>query len=258
MIVVSGHVMNIVAGMTIGALREHGVPELPTYESALAAACTAFPPPFGGRAYGDFYRSSASDPDWVALSLLTAAQGEGEGARHLWDMAACTTDVEVARQIKQHAIDEARHSRLYVTLLGLIFPEAADEKFRKRLGSLSPGYTANSPLVPMAGSPYAYPATVDELIQMNIAEIRTRIYHLLQRPVLLDRYCKTDQRPHVRKILDWLLVDETRHIAYTACLIERAAKASGSGHVTDLMRERVKDFNEITDEELAGRTLAAA
>jgi rubrerythrin len=173
-------------------------------------------------------------------------------------MAACTPDAEIARQMQQHAIDEARHSRGYVTLLGLIFHEAADEELRTRLRSLSPGYTGNSPLVPTAGSPYAYPATMDELIQMNIAEIRTRIYHLLQRPVLLDHYCKTDRRPRVRQILDWLLVDETRHIAYTARLIERAAQASGSEQVADLMQQRVKDFNEITEEEIGRRTLVAA
>jgi hypothetical protein len=250
--------MNIVARTTIEALRESGVPRLPTYERALAAACTAFPPPFGRKEYGDLYRSSASDPDWVALSLLTAAQSEGEGARHLWDMAACTPDAEVARQMQQHAIDEARHSRGYVTLLGLTFPEAADEELRTRLRSLSPDYTRNSLLAPTAGSPYAYPATVDELIQMNIAEIRTRIYHLLQRPILLDNYCKANDRARVLQILDWLLLDETRHIAYTARLIERAAQASGGEQVMDLIRERVEDFNEITEEEMARRTLVAA
>ena len=258
MTAVPGHVMNIVAGMTIEALRDYGVPELPTYYRALAAACTACPPPFGRNEYGDLYRSSAIDPDWVALSLLTAAQSEGEGARHLWDMAACTPDAEIARQMKQHAIDEARHSRGYVTLLGLIFPEAVDEELRTRLRILSPGYTKSSPLVPKAGSPYAYPATVDELIQMNIAEIRTRIYQLLQRPVLLDQYCKADRRPSVRQILDWLLVDETRHIAYTARLIERAAQASGSEQVMGLMRERVEDFNELTEQEITQDTLVAA
>lgn len=247
--------MNIVAATTIDALRAHGVPKLPTYDTALVAACNAFPPPFGRNEYGDFYRSSARDPDWVALSLLTAAQSEGEGARHLWDMAACTPDLEIARQMQQHAIDEARHSRLYITLLGLIFPEAGDAKMRRRLARLSPGFTRNTPLAPAAGSPYAYPATVDELIQMNIAEIRTRIYHLLQRPVLLDRYCKPDKRARVRQILDWLLADETGHIAYTARLIERAAQASDSEYVAELMRERVKDFNEITAQELALGTL---
>ena len=250
--------MNVVAAMTIEALREHGVPELPTYDKALATACAAFPPPFGRKSYGDLYRSSSSDPDWVALSLLTAAQSEGEGARHLWDMAACTPNSEVARQIQRHAIDESRHSRGYVTLFGLIFPEAADDELRSRLINLSPGYTWKSALTPTVGSPYAYPATVDELIQMNIAEIRTRIYHQLQRPVLLDHYCNAVQRSRVGQILDWLLLDETRHIAYTARLIERAAQASGDERIVDLMLERVTDFNEITEEELARRTLVAA
>ena len=208
--------------------------------------------------YGDLYRSSAFDPDWAALSLLTAAQSEGEGARHLWDMAACTTDPNIAGQMQQHAIDEARHSRGYVTLFGLIFPEAADDELRLRLRGLSPGYTEDSPLVATAGSPYAYPATVDELIQMNIAEIRTRIYHLLQRPVLLDHYCITTQRARVRQILDWLLVDETRHIAYTARLIEDAVQELGNERITDLMRERIRDFNELTEDEIGRGTLAAA
>lgn len=250
--------MNVVAATTIDALRAYGIPELPTYDAVLAAACDAFPPPFGEKEYGDIYSSSACDPDWVALSLLTAAQSEGEGARHLWDMAACTLDPEIARQMQQHAIDEARHSRLYVTLLGLIFPEVADAKLRRRLARLSPGYTRNSPLVPAVGSPYAYPATVDELIQMNIAEIRTRIYHLLQRPVLLERYCKPDQHPRVQQILDWLLADETGHIAYTARLIEREAQSSGSELVAKLMRERVKDFNEVTTQELTQGKLVSA
>jgi len=247
--------MDFVAGMTIKALREHGVPELPAYDRALTGACNAFPPPFGKQEYGDIYRSKASEPYWVALSLITAAQSEGEGARHLWDMAACTSDSEIAQQMQRHAIDESRHSRMYTTLLGLIFPEAADTEFQRRLARLSPGYTASSLLAPSAGSPYAYPATVDELIQINIAEIRTRVYHLTQRSVLLDHYCKADRRARVQQILDRLLIDETRHIAYTARLIERFAQARSSEHIAHLMRERVKDFNEITEQELTGRAL---
>src|SRR5437868_8792704 len=124
--------MNIVARTTTKALRAHGVPELPVYEQALAAACNASPPPFGRKQYGEIYRVSAKDPDWVALSLITAAQSEGEGSRHLWDMASSTPDPEIARQMQQHAIDESRHSRGYVTMLGLIFPKVGDAELRKR------------------------------------------------------------------------------------------------------------------------------
>ena len=62
----------------------------------------------------------------------------------------------------------------------------------------------------------------------------------------------------MRRILESLLVDETRHIAYTARLIERAAQESGVEQVMDLTRERVRDFNEITDDEVTSRVLCAA
>jgi hypothetical protein len=249
--------MNAVAAMALGALAEHGVPALPAYRRALVSAFDRFPPVFGRKAYAELYRRGARDPDWVALSLATFAEGEGDGAERLWDLAACTPDAEVAGQVKWHAIDEARHSRGYVTLLGLVFPEAVDQELLTQLKALSPGYTRASPLKARKGSSYARPATVDELIQMNIAEIRTRIQHLFQRPVLLG-YCKPERRARVRRILDSLLLDETRHVAYTARLIERAARQSGVEPVMDLMQERVRDFNEITEGEVAGRTLFGA
>jgi hypothetical protein len=247
--------LNAVARATLRALAEHGVPALPSYRRALVSACEKYPPAFGKKAYADFYRRQARNPDYVALSLATNAQGEGDGAEHLWDLAASTPDREVARQIQQHAIDEARHSRGYVTLLELIFPRQVDARLVARLKKLSPGYTHKSPLKANKRSAYARAATVDEFIQMNIAEMRTRVQHLFQRPVLL-RYTRPAQRARVRRILDSLLRDETHHIAYTARLIERAAQSAGAARVVDLMHERMRDFNEITEGDLA-RGLAA-
>jgi hypothetical protein len=249
--------MDPVASATLRALREHGVTSLRTYRRALTFACDASPPVFGRKRYGAIYRESAVDPEWVALSLATAAQSEGEGATHLWDMAACTDDGEIARQMQQHAIDESRHSRGYVTLLQLLFPETVNEAVMTELQKLSPGYKSSSPLAATPGSPYAYCATLDELIQMNIAEMRTRVYHLLQRPVL-HSYCTVDKRERVQRILDSLLYDETRHIAYTACLIERIAQQGAAEQVMQLMHERMRDFNEITEAELEEKALVAA
>lgn len=248
--------MNQVARTALDAMAAQGVGALPAYRRALTSAFERFPPVFGRKSYAEMYRRSARDPGWVALSLATFAEGEGDGAERLWDMAASTPDADIAAQIKQHAIDEARHSRGYVTLLGMIFPALADEALLTRMKQLSPGYTSAQPLRARKGSPDARPATLDELIQMNIAEMRTRVQHVFQRPVLLA-YCKPAQRPRVRRILDSLLADETRHIAYTARLIERIARESGRDAVTDLMHERVRDFNELTDDEIAARTLGA-
>ena len=248
--------MNAIARATLTALAGHGIAKLPAYRRALVSACNALPPVFGKKRFGERYRRGARDPNWVARSLALAAHGEGEGAEHLWDLAACTPDTGLASQLQRHAIDEARHSRAYITLLDLIFPGCVDDQIRPVLRELSPGYTKTSPLAATKGSPYAIPATVDELIQMNLAEIRTRTVHLLQRPAFLA-YCGAERRARVRRILDSLLLDETRHIAYTAVLIERAARESGPEQVMDLMRRRVKDFNEITDDEMAGNRFVA-
>lgn len=241
--------MNIVAELTLKALQAHAGHGWSHYRRALITACEKAPPPFGTRRYGDIYREAATDPYWLATSLMANAAREGEGSGQLWDLAACTPDAEVAGQIRQHAIDESRHARAYMAMLDLAFPGAVDEEFHAELLTLSPGYTRQSPLQPHDGSPYAHAVSIDDLIQMNIAEIRTRIHHLLQRPILLG-HCPADRRERLGRILDGLLFDETRHIAYTAALIEKSARNGEAETVRRLLPERLSDFNAITTEEL--------
>jgi hypothetical protein len=185
----------------------------------------------------------------MARSLLTNAEREGEGSGHLWDLASSTPDARVATQVQQHAIDESGHSRAYVAMVDLAFPGALDDRFRAELRTLSPGYTWASPLGPHPGSPYAHPVTVDDLIQMNIAEIRTSVHHLLQRPMLLAHAAPGGKR-RLARILDALLLDETRHVAYTAALIEAHACRGQADAVKRLMQERQADFNALTNADI--------
>jgi hypothetical protein len=242
--------VNIVAELTIRALRAHHGDDWSHYRHALITACKKAPPPFGTRTYGDIYRDAAVDPYWMATSLMTNAHREGEGAGQLWDLAACTPDARLAAHIRQHAIDESGHAHAYLTMLDLTFPDAVDAEFRAQLATLSPGYTRHSVRQPHAGSPYAHPVTLDELIQMNIAEIRTRVHHLLQRPMLLAYCGAPERRGRLQRILDVLLADETRHIAYTAALIEEFARDGEAESVTRLMQERLSDFNSLTINDL--------
>jgi hypothetical protein len=241
--------VNIAATLTLEALRVHGAAGWPHYRDALITACRKAPPPFGTKDYGKIYRDVARDPNWMAISLIQNAQGEGEGSRHLWDLAACTPDVRLAAQVKAHAIDESRHAKAYVAMLDLTFPGAVDDECHAQLGSLSPGYTQRSALEPHEGSPYASAVTLDDLIQMNIAEIRTLVHHLLQRPVLLG-YCAPERRHRLARLHDRLRLDEGRHIAYTAALIEQFANRGEAAAVKRLMQERMSDFNAITYEDL--------
>jgi hypothetical protein len=241
--------VNIAAGLTLEALRAHGVAGWPHYREALVTACRKAPPPFGTKDYGKIYRDVARDPGWMVISLIQNAQGEAEGSGHLWDLAASTPEIRVAAQVKAHAIDESRHAKAYVAMLDLTFPGVVDNELHAQLASLSPGYTQRSPLEPHEASPYASAITLDDLIQMNIAEIRTLVHHVLQRPILL-RYCAPERRHRLALLHDRLRLDEARHIGYTAALIEEFAHRGKADAVKRLMQERMSDFNAITNEDL--------
>ena len=225
---------------------------LPAYEQSLIDACEEFPPPFGTSEYGDIYREAAADPGWLVVSLITNAEREGDGAQRLWSLAASTRDPELAAKIKRHAIDESNHSKVYMTLADLVFPGAIESNFRAQMDVLSPGYTPVMSPIPKDGSPFAHSITLDDLIQMNIAEIRTTIHHMLQRP-MLRAFCPPPSYPRVRQLQRGLLRDEIKHVAYTAELIEDHAAAIGAAEVRHLFRERMKDFNEVTRTELESR-----
>jgi hypothetical protein len=235
--------------LAIGLMAKHGAPPLPIYERALKRACRAAPPPYGQAEYGDLYREAATDATWLAVSLVTNAEREGDGATRLWSLAACTEDAGHAAELKQHAIDESNHSKMYLRLADLVFPDAIAPEFRMQLRTLSPGYTRTMEPVAVQGSPFSHALSLDDLIQMNIAEIRTTVHHLLQRPMLLE-HCPHGRRGIVLRLLDTLLRDEVAHVAYTAKLIERHVTHSGSDAVLRLFAERLKDFNDVTRAEL--------
>jgi hypothetical protein len=244
--------MNPIAELTLSALRDLDVLDVPHYAGALVAACEKAPPPFGTREYGEIFREAAADADWLAASLVENAWGEGDGATRLWSLAASTPDPMVAAQVRQHAIDEARHARWYVAMLHLVFPNAVDVSQHAVLDALSPGYTNQGIPEARAGSPFAKAVTLDDLIQMNIAEVRTCVHHLLQRSMLVP-YCAEARRGRLLPLLDSLLEDEKKHVAYTAKLIERYARNGPVDLVYDLTAERLRDFNAITNEDLGRR-----
>lgn len=243
-----------IPALTVEALRDAGVEPLARYERMLADACTLAPPPYGMAWYGDRYREVATDPDWLARSLVANASKEGEGSRKLWSLAGRAADGAVAAQVRQHAIDESRHARFYIGLLELAFPEAADEALLAQFRALSPGYGERD--APPASEPSSDAIVYDEIVQMNIGEIRTRIHQLLLRPVL-SVFCPEENRPRLQGVLDALLADETRHIAYTGRIIDHAA-AGAQGHALGaVMNARLAEFNEITLREVGAGTFAS-
>jgi len=243
-------VVNAAAELTIAALSDRGNVGLAFYADSLRAATSATNPAYGLAWYGDHYRDVARDPDWFANSLVENAFVEGEGARKLWMLSAQCPDRVIADKVRRHAVDESRHAQYYIRIIDIVFPGSIPAELRPDLDALSPRYLPNS--VPPAGLPRkAEMRVIDELVQMNIGEIRTRINQLLLRPVA-HAYCgdREDARESLQRVLDRLMRDETRHIGYTAEILEAYAGRGLGGLISELFEERMREFDSITQQEV--------
>ena len=222
------------------------------YLSALNKAVSEELPPFATDSYCDIYRGAAADGNWLAVSLMTNAEREGDGATRLWSLAACSDNRREQQLLKRHAVDESRHALHYLALLDLCFPDTVAPSFRAELDQLSPGYSMDQALVAVPGSPYARTPSIDDFAQMNIAEIRTTLHHVMQR-LAIAQHCPADNLAKATAILDSLLGDELYHVSYTALLIERRSRDAERDRLPAIFCKRLRDFNRITSEELERR-----
>ncbi len=219
------------------------------YLDAVDRAIVEYPPPFDAPAYADVYEQASADGHWLAISLMTNAEREGDGATRLWSLSACASDEHHRALLKKHAVDESRHALAYLTLLDLVFPDAITPEFRAELDTLSPKFSMRQEVRAIPDSPYARVPELDDFVQMNIAEIRTTIHHLMQRTAL-QAHCPEENWPRVEKVLDSLLFDELDHVGYTAEIIESMSLAQDVNDVGVLYGKRLSDFNAITLDEL--------
>ncbi|ATB42183.1 hypothetical protein CYFUS_007660 [Cystobacter fuscus] len=251
-----GSSSNVIAELTIEALRASGARGLASYERLLCASFEACAPPFGKRWYGEAYREQAADPSWLARSLVTNAEKEAEGARMLWRMAGLIESPVIAEQVRRHAIDESNHARYYIAMLGLAFPGCAGEDVQAQLDAISPRYSVREH--PERGAVTEEPVlTLDALVQMNIGEIRTRVHQLLLYPMLM-RHSPPEQHARIKGVLDVITSDETRHIAYTAQAMEAMARDGSEELVRDMLFSRLEQFCVLTMKELEALTFDGA
>jgi hypothetical protein len=208
------------------------------------AACDEADPPFGLSWYGELFRKYAQDLAWLSNLLILNAQKEADGSRQLWAFAGRIQDENCREKVRLHAIDESRHADFYISILGLIFPESYSAEQLRRYHDISPGFKTSDRVA--VSTPSAAHAVMDEIIQMNIGEVRTLINQLLMRPVL-SVLCPDKNRERYEKLANSLCADEGHHIAYTADLIEAH---SDDNFVKSMLARRLQDFSKITLQEV--------
>lgn len=181
------------------------------------------------------------------LDQDTIARKEGEGSQKLWELSGQIDDPIISDKIRLHAIDESRHAYMYIKLLDLVFVDVLEQSFRSEILESLPNYTSSDypSRLPSVSETYI----LDSLIQMNIGEIRTRINQQLMVPIILV-YCPEQRRKKLKALVDSLLLDETRHIMYTAQLIEQAISYGYGNLVDTIMQKRLAEFNNITIDEV--------
>ena len=244
--------MNNISELVIDYLQRYNCQAFEEYTNFLREACEIHPPPHSMAWYGNLYRECASKPEWFANSLIANADKEGYGSRQIWKFSQLIENQKYAELVRDHSMDESRHSKMFITMLDMLFPTEMDAEFRTQLKAFSPGYTKqNHPPTepPFPDQIMDEQTVIDELIQVNMVEIRALVLQLLLRPVL-QAYAESENRPKLARMCDILIHDETKHIEYSAYCIEDYIKRGNREWVREMMIDRQASVNQICLEEV--------
>lgn len=219
---------------------DSGAVGMENYLGWVDAAFQQHPPPFGLKWYGEKYRKLASRSGWLEDSLRVNAEKEAAGADWLGAFASVNGDSHAAKQILRHALDEARHARIYLALLQTVFPNAKDAA--KDLEALNARHPVGRvKALATASACWDGHRLLDNLIQINLVEMRTLVNQMLMRPVLRS-YCGDLAEQRMQSLLN----DEVRHLSYTARIIQTQAVQEARDFVETTIQERVARLNELT------------
>jgi hypothetical protein len=239
--------MNNVSELALNYLQRYECQILDDYKTILRQACDIHPPPHGKAWYGNSYRQFARNAEWFANSLISNAAEEGTGSKEVWQFSQHIENQEFAQLVRNHSIDESRHSLMFVALLNIIFPTTIETDFRTQLQALSPQYYHHKhpPIIPISSAQIMdEKLVIDEIIQINLLEIRALILQLLLRPVL-QAYATPEDLPRITRMSDMLIYDETKHIEYSGYCIGKYIELGNYSWVREMMIYRQKTVNEM-------------
>ena len=244
--------MSFLATLVTENLRKVRAPEYPIYEKIIQH-CYATTPPFAKDWFGRRYFELAKHPEWFANSLVANSALEGYGATQIWKFSNRIENDNYSAALRQHALDESRHSTMFIRMLQLTFPNIGiDPASRENLDKLQPKYSRkNHPPTdkrPKEELLLGHEA-LNELIQVHITEIRALILQFLLRPAMLAYAPESSQKTLI-SASDILIRDESRHIRYSAEFFEDAARAGETDFLFAAFEYQTRKFNELTMEEL--------
>jgi hypothetical protein len=136
---------------------------------------------------------------------------------------------------------------MYVAMLDLTFPGALSPRDAEALLASYPLYIDEQP--PLATLERDLQSLLDDIVQMNIGEVRTRIHQMLLTPVALA-VAPADNREQLSAALARIYADEGRHIVYTAEILETYFSLGQGPALRALYARRLTDFGDLTLQEV--------
>ena len=204
-------------------MREHLNEDCSAYSDLLGKAVLSIDPVFFRPEYSQFFWHCASTiPGWVQRVLVACTKSESRGSLGLLDLWKATTICEEAEVgLLRHAKDEARHSRMFLRMLRLTYPgflaSSTMEETQRALAVIRRDDEVKS------GANVSEEDLIDQFVQLNITEIRTRIHLGFLAPIYFES-TTDDKKSEVGELLQRLGRDEIVHIAYTAKLLNEWAR----------------------------------
>ncbi|WP_260598078.1 hypothetical protein [Sphingomonas endolithica] len=223
------------------------------YGGALTAVFDTAPPAYASNLFAREFQRQAKDPSWFASLLVSDCDLEGYSARQLSRYSGEVVDRRVAMGLAAHAADEARHSRMFASLVVEVFPNLRpDIGLRDKLREMAPRLRLSS-----YGGSLAF-AAVDEallssMVLINLHEVKALILEYLLRPLALA-HAPAAHRSKVGRQLDVLVADEVQHIRYSAAYINHAVTNGWGNTVMDMMRDYGQLMDDVTLDEIEQRS----
>ena len=191
-----------------------------------------------------FWLYITSSQNKIENIVIQDALAEMKGSTSLARLSqSCTFNDKAKLGILKHSQDEGRHSFLYIQLAQLCFPENFnDTKIKYIKNNIVDVVKNEKKQIPPN---ITHEILIDHIIQMNMVEIRTRTNINLLSPILLS-LCPEEHRNQVEEILISLSYDESRHIGYTAELLNDWAESGYSEIILQLYNKRLEQFSALS------------
>jgi hypothetical protein len=177
---------------------------------------------------------------------------EGYSAARLWQYGKSVGWGLASLGLQQHAVEEAKHSRIFSKILFELFPYLATKELVGKLDSCSPRIDSSE--IVSSTSWEAGPnfeEVLNSMLLVNLYEIKALYLEHLLRPVV-TAYANETSITKLDRMMALLIRDEINHIRYSAEIINIACQNGYRSYCEQALSEFTSTLDRVVEAELDG------